>query len=1248
MATAAPDRCPSCGAERPAGSPRGHCPRCLLRQGLAGGSLSLWHAGEFGAIADFSGCRVPETLAATVGPVPRVLLRDADTWAEPPVVRPPDRTAAGLSIRYRIDGEIARGGMGEVLKGRDPDIGRDVAIKVLRDDLSGRPEMVGRFVEEAQIGGQLEHPGIVPVYELGTFADRRPFFSMKLVRGQTFAQLLAARLSPADGLPRSLGIFEQVAQTVAYAHARGVIHRDLKPSNVMVGSFGEVQVMDWGLAKVLPLGGVADDEQAGRVPERDEVIATARSGGAPDVELSLAGSVLGTPSYMAPEQARGEIGAVDERADVFALGSILCEVLTGSPAFTGRTSAETQRRAARADVADARARLDACGADAELVALARDCLAAEPSARPRHAGAVRERITAYLAGVQERLRAAEIERARAEARAAEERRRRRLQLGLAASLLALVSLGCLAFTYELHRRQARAARADRLLAAATVLRDQARAQREDVARWVRAREALDQIGEELGPSAAAALRREVDAGRAAALADRALVGRLVDIRSIQADDPGGSAIDAAYADAFTAAGIDPDRRDPAEAGARVARRPKPVAAALVAALDHWSAVRRARDPQDPGWARALAAARAADCDPDRDALRAALLLEDKAARLGQLRPLAERSDAGSWAPASLILLGEALANADDADTGIAVLRRASWSHPHDAGVHYALGQLLERVRPPQPEEAIRAYSVSWGRQPELAAHELAHALERRGRGAEAEMVWRDLVGRRPDDGRHLGCFGRHLTERGRRAQAAPVLGRAVAACREATRLRPDDAVAHNNLALALNNSGDRHGAIAEFRDVIRLRPTDPQAHFNLGNALYNSGDRHGAMAEYREAIRRKPDYADAHSNLGLALGDSGDRHGAIAEYREAIRRKPDLHQAHNNLGLALNDSGDRPEAIAALREATRLKPDDAVAHFNLGTALYVAGDRHGATAALREAIRLRPDHEAAHNNLGLALDNSGDGPGAIAEYREAIRLKPAAEAHYNLGNALRTSGDLPGAVASYREAIRLKPDYAEAHCNHGLALRQQGLYAESLAEFRVGHELGSKRADWRYSSAKWVARAEQLAALADRLPAILRGDDRPADNAERLALASIFYATKRHAAAARRWAEAFEADPKLADDLPVARRYDAACAAALAGCGRGNDDPPPDESARADLRGRALDWLRADLALHRKQLDTDDAACRRALDDWRMDPDLAGVRDVAALAALPEAERDEWRALWVEVDRLLKGAGKAP
>src|SRR5262245_14344791 len=148
---------------------------------------------------------------------------------------------------YRILREVGRGGMGVVYEAVQEALGRHVALKDLKEGLKDRPELVRRFVEEAQIGGQLQHPGIVPIYELGTFADRRPFFSMKLVKGRTLAAILAER-QPGDG-PRLLVIFHAIAQTMAYAHTRGVIHRDLKPSNVMVGSFGEVQVMDWGLAK---------------------------------------------------------------------------------------------------------------------------------------------------------------------------------------------------------------------------------------------------------------------------------------------------------------------------------------------------------------------------------------------------------------------------------------------------------------------------------------------------------------------------------------------------------------------------------------------------------------------------------------------------------------------------------------------------------------------------------------------------------------------------------------------------------------------------------------------------------------------------------------------------------------------------------------------------------------------------------------------------------------------------------------
>ena len=250
--------CPKCGNPLPAEVAQGVCPVCMLRAGLEPPSEEV----TFGFEPKLPG-HVLESLARSIGPIPRVLLPDtAPDDAGVAIIKPSSNempSADERGDRYQLFGEIARGGIGAVLKGRDPDLGRDLAVKVLLESHHDKPELVRRFVEEAQIGGQLQHPGIVPVYELGAFADRRPYFTMKLVKGRTLAALLAARQSPAHDLPRFLGIFEAMCQTWAYAHARGVIHRDLKPSNVMVGSFGEVQVMDWGLAKVLKEGGVADE-----------------------------------------------------------------------------------------------------------------------------------------------------------------------------------------------------------------------------------------------------------------------------------------------------------------------------------------------------------------------------------------------------------------------------------------------------------------------------------------------------------------------------------------------------------------------------------------------------------------------------------------------------------------------------------------------------------------------------------------------------------------------------------------------------------------------------------------------------------------------------------------------------------------------------------------------------------------------------------------------------------------------------
>ena len=325
-----------------------------------------------------SGASVLQSIRRIIGRVPRVVLRKPIEQHSFEVLS--DSASSfdrARTTRYRVRGEINRGGMGAILFAHDIDLGRDLAIKVLLDEHRDRPEVIRRFIEEAQIGGQLQHPGIAPVYELGQFADERPFFSMKLVDGETLSELLSQRAEVADDHARFIGIFEQVCQTIAYAHSRGVIHRDLKPRNVMVGAFGEVQVMDWGLAKVLEakktrheaakstrgisqtfalLRSNRDDQHGMQVDD-----SVGADGDSTDASRTAMGSVMGTPAYMPPEQARGEIDRLDERTDVFGLGAILCQILTGRPPYVGEDRDDVARLAALAHLEPCFARLDASG-----------------------------------------------------------------------------------------------------------------------------------------------------------------------------------------------------------------------------------------------------------------------------------------------------------------------------------------------------------------------------------------------------------------------------------------------------------------------------------------------------------------------------------------------------------------------------------------------------------------------------------------------------------------------------------------------------------------------------------------------------------------------------------------------------------------------------------------------------------------------------------------------------------------------
>jgi serine/threonine protein kinase len=323
----------------------------------------------------------------------------------------------GKGPRYLAAGEIARGGMGVVVRAVDCDVRREVALKFMLDGAD--PHLKVRFVEEAQITGQLEHPNVVPVHELGVDGQGRLFFSMKMIRGRSLAQVLkdlreVPRVYEREWtLGRLLTVFVGTCNGLAYAHSRGVVHRDLKPANVMVGGYGEVYVMDWGLAKVLPQAApmarlisspgtapAAIPLADGSATEHAGPVVTSRDS---EADLTQPGTVLGTPAYMAPEQAKGDLRAIDRRTDVHALGALLYEMLTLEPPV-GRQGghAEVLRRVIEGEIvppaerAPERARQGKV--PAELAAIAMKALARYPGARYQSVEEMRRDVEQFSEG----------------------------------------------------------------------------------------------------------------------------------------------------------------------------------------------------------------------------------------------------------------------------------------------------------------------------------------------------------------------------------------------------------------------------------------------------------------------------------------------------------------------------------------------------------------------------------------------------------------------------------------------------------------------------------------------------------------------------------------------------------------------------------------------------------------------------------------------------------------------------------
>jgi serine/threonine-protein kinase len=1009
----------------------------------------------------------------------RVHLRES--LDDAPLIRPSSTKGLGhrdLSSRYQLVGELARGGMGAIFQGRDLELGRDLAVKVMREEHRDHPEMVRRFVEEAQIGGQLQHPGIVPVHELGRLPDGRMFIAMKLVRGRTLAALLAARRVPDEERTRFLAIFEQVCQTVAYAHSKGVIHRDLKPSNVMVGSFGEVQVMDWGLAKVLDQGGLVDDGRALSASEDASVIRTWRDGS--ELMESRPGSVLGTPSYMAPEQARGVMDTLDERADVFALGSILCEILTGGPAFVGETASEVYRMAERAELLDAFARLDVCGADSELVALARACLAAAPRHRPRDASVVVSGLTAYLRGVEGRLRDAELATVRAEARAAGERRRRQLTLALAASVLVTGLIGAAGWGWMDRERRRRLGTVEAAVDAALVdsgkKRERAIAAGSDPVLWVEAIEAARRAetllaGSDASPEPKERVRQFLDQlmrEREAIDAvdkDRRIVERLAAVLNDFGEHGDERKADSDYAAAFRAYGVDVDSLDPSAAGRLLVACS--VAPELASALDQWAILRRGRALHDRAGAdRLVAVARAADPDPWRNRLRDTVGRSDggPARRLEMLERLAATADVEHLPVTSVTRLATSLAIFGRRDTAIALLRRAQASHRDDFWVNADLGR--ELLASDRPEEAIRFYAVA--------------------------------AGVRPQSALALGGLGRAIQMSGQTAEAADL-----------------------------------------FRQCTHLRPEDPLAHVALGSALLALGESSEAHAEFSEAKRLKPKDWVVRDRIALAYSDRGGWDAAIREQREAVRLFPEMGVAHKALAHALQSAGRLDEAVAEFREAVRLDPRNSASHLFLGRALIEAGEPRAAREALArigpgpppdsfivpEMLALRAEKLAALEPRLPAVMSGREAPAGAEEAASFARLAFA-----------RNRPEVAGRL--WLRAFAASPDFAAdlAAMNRFQAARA-AVRAATEGDGELAGSGADSRADWRRQAVEWLradlaastailntGTAPQRAAVARRLsrwqvdPALASIRDEPAlsvlPEAERRSLRELWEAVR--------------------------------------------------------------------------------------------------------------------------------------